>query len=49
MQIEILIPVILVSYLIGSISFSRVVSRIAAPGVDVESVEIPGQNVEQAQ
>jgi glycerol-3-phosphate acyltransferase PlsY len=49
MQIEILIPVILVSYLIGSISFSRLVSRIAAPGIDVESVEIPGQNEEQAQ
>lgn len=49
MQIEILVAVIIVSYLIGSISFSRLVSRIAAPEVDVEDVEIPGQNGEDAQ
>jgi glycerol-3-phosphate acyltransferase PlsY len=49
MQIEILIPVIIASYLIGAISFSRLVSRIAAPGVDVEDVEIPGQNGEDIQ
>jgi len=49
MQIEILIPVIIVSYLIGSISFSRLISRIAAPNEDVEDVEIPGQNGEDVQ
>jgi len=35
MQIEILFPVIIASYLIGSISFSRFVSRLAAPGVNI--------------
>ena len=49
MQIEIIIPVVIASYLIGSISFSRLVSRIAAPDVSVEDVEIPGQSGEDVQ
>jgi glycerol-3-phosphate acyltransferase PlsY len=49
MQIEIIILVIVVSYLIGAISFSRLVSHIAAPEADVEDVEIPGQEGEDVQ
>lgn len=49
MQIEIIILIVIVSYLIGSISFSRVISWIAAPDEDIENVEIPGQSGEDVE
>lgn len=42
MEPEILLLVIISSYLIGSISFSRLVTRLVSPQTDLESVEIGG-------
>ena len=44
MEITILLAAVLLPYLIGSISFARIVSRIVAPDVDIHNVEmdIPG-------
>ena len=41
METTILLLTIVVSYLIGSISFSRIVSKITDPDVDLENVEMP--------
>lgn len=49
MDLGTLIVVIAGSYLIGSISFTRLISRQVAPEVDIEAVEIPGQSGEDTQ
>lgn len=44
MQIGMIIICILGGYLIGSISIARLVTRIAAPGQNLEHIEIPDRN-----
>ena len=44
MNIPILIVVTIGGYLVGSISISRIVTKIAAPESDLEEVEFPDQN-----
>ena len=44
MNIPMLIGVIAVGYLIGSLSISRIVTKIAAPESDLEKVELPDRN-----
>lgn len=39
-----LLATALAAYLIGSISFSRIIARFAAPGVDLEQVDVPTQS-----
>jgi len=41
MEITNILVVAIVSYLIGSISFSRIVANFVDPDVDLESVELP--------
>ena len=41
METMIIIQVVLISYLIGSISFSRLITRLVAPDIDLSKVEIP--------
>lgn len=41
MPIAISIPILLLSYLFGSISIARLVARILAPGVNLEQVNLP--------
>lgn len=46
MELEILIPVAVISYLIGAISFSRVVTRLVKPDADLEHVTLQTEDGE---
>lgn len=46
MEIETLLIVIVISYLVGSISFTRLVSHWLDPGLDIENVEIAAEGSE---
>jgi len=41
MNATIIVLAVIISYLIGSISFSRIVAKVVDPDVDLESVELP--------
>ena len=41
MIIQVILLVVFVSYLIGSLSFSRIVSKFVDPNIDLESVDMP--------
>jgi len=41
MNIQVILLVVFVSYLIGSLSFSRIVSKFVDPNIDLESVDMP--------
>lgn len=47
MQIEYMLLALLIGYLVGSISISRIVTRIAAPDVDLAKVKMHDQGIDE--